>query len=234
MSNLPSADENSLSPSEVRRLTKRALLFHRYIFRKSWGIYYALWACAFTIYIFVPPLLETLGLPPNFLNGYPLVGVDLLVSVIVGIATGRLVERARRSAFVDSVLRSPQEASYKKWLGAWWILYIAAIIVSAVFFGVDLLSITFGLATIVTPVFYYLLRSSFPEKLPPEGILAIFFFGFATSASFALSFFPLNYLAYGIIWGATILVWFGASIISLLNVNKELVEVTEVPDRCQR
>jgi hypothetical protein len=231
MSSHPAADENSLNPSDVRRLTERALLFHRHIFKKTWGIYYALWACAFTIYIFVPPLLETLGLPSNFANGYPLVAVDLVVSATVGIATGRLLERARRSAFVHSVLRSPKDAFYKKWFGAWWIAYITAIIVSVFFFGVDLLSVAFGLATTVTPVFYYLLKSSFPEKLPAEGILAIFFFGFATSASFALSFFPLNYLAYGIIWGATILVWFGASIVSLLNVNKEIVEVTEVQDR---
>jgi hypothetical protein len=230
MSNHSASDENSLSPSDVRRLTKKALQFQRYIFRKTWGIYYALWACAFTIYIFVPPLLETFGLP-NFVNGYPLVAVDLVVSVIVGIATGRLLESARRSAFVHSVLRSPRDAFYKRWFGAWWMIYITAIIVSAVFFGADLLSVTFGLATTVTPVFYYLLRSSFPEKLPTEGILAIFFFGFATIASFILSFFPLNYLAYGIIWGATILVWLGASVVSLLKVNKELVEVTEVQDR---
>jgi hypothetical protein len=233
MSSPPAADGDSpgLSPSDVRRVAKKALLFQRHIFRKAWGIYFSLWACAFTIYIFVPPLLQTLGVPSAFVNGYPLVAADLAVSVILGLASGRMLERARRSAFVYRAFLSAHSLFDRKWFVAWWIAYFVGIIAASIFSSAHLLSVVFGLGTSVTALFYYTLRSSFPEELPTEGKLAIFFFGFATTASFVLSFFPTNYFAYGIVWGANILVWFGASLVLLLHSDKAFAEETEVPDR---
>lgn len=219
----------ALGVSEIRIATKRALVFQRYIFKKAWGIYYAIWAAVFSIYFFLPALLGALGLSSNLGNDYFLLIIDLAVSVAAGAASGRIIERARSASFVHSTLRRNRNTPTlferrKKLFAVWWTIYFAVIIGAAVFFSAHLLSIVFGLATTVTLVFYYALRASFQERLPLEGTIAISTFGLASTVSFAVSLLNANPILYGVIWGITIVIWLASSLYSLLYADEELTE----------
>lgn len=222
-------DFNKLGAAEVRRATKRALVFQRYIFKKAWGIYYAVWASTFAIYFFLPSFLSLFGLSPNLGNDYYLLLIDLAVSLVAGATSGRIIERARMASFVQSTLQRPKPSLFerrKKLFAIWWIVYFSVIIVSAVLFRAHLISIVFGLATTGTFVFYYALRMCFQESIPSEGVIAVSIFGIASTSSFGISLFNTNSIVYAIIWGVTILVWFGASFYSLLHIDEELTEAS--------
>jgi hypothetical protein len=213
----------------MRAATKRALVFQRHIFKKAWGIYYAVWASTFSIYFFLPSFLSLFGLSTNLGNDYYLLILDLAVSVVAGTASGRIIERARIASFVQSTINRPRPSFFerrKKLFAIWWIVYFSAIIVSAVLFRAHLISIVFGLATTGTIVFYYALRVCFQESIPREGVIAISIFGIASTSSFGISLFNSNSIVYAIIWGVTILVWFGASFYSLLHIDEELTEAS--------
>ncbi len=222
-------DSSTLSVSEVRRATKRALIFQRYIFKRAWGIYYAVWASTFAIYFFLPSLLSLIRLSPNLGNDYYLLIIDLAVSVVAGAASGRIIERARMASFVQSSFQRPKPSLFqrrKKLFAIWWIAYFSAIIVSDVLFRAHLVSIVFGLATTGTLVFYYALKMCFQESMPREGVIAISIFGIAATSSFVISLFNTSSILYATIWGVTILVWFGASFYSLLHIDEELTEAS--------
>ena len=183
-----------------------------------------MWAGAFAVYIFLPYLAGIIGLPQYFGNSDFLTAVDLCVSILAGLASSSMVEKARNVVFVQKALKDQhsQFVQRQKLFLLWWIAYFGIIIASAVFFNAHLLSIVFGLATTVTVFFYYIQRSSFQGKLPPEGIVAISIFGFAATASLVLSFLASNDILYGILWGVTIITWILASMYSLLTASDEL------------
>lgn len=216
----------SLSVSDVRVATRRALAFQRYIFKKAWGLYYAIWASTFAVYFFLPTILSTAGLSPNLGNDYLLLVIDLAVSIAAGAASGRIIERARNAAFVRSAVQASPSIfeRRKKLFAAWWIIYFSLMIGAAILFSAHLLSIVFGLATSGTLVFYYALKACFQERLPDEGLIAISVFGLAATVSFVLSLFNPSATFYALVWGITILVWFSASLYTLLHATEELVD----------
>jgi hypothetical protein len=229
---LASTDNDSLpnlTPSEIRRAAKRALTFQRYIFRRSWGIYYAVWATAFAMYWFLlPGLVSILGLS-SAENSYAILVSDLVVSIVAGWMSGRIIERARAVIFVREGVQLETNPFQRRraWLAVW-CAYIMAILLTAAFFGSHLLSIAFGLATAVTLVFYYALKYSFPERMPLEGKLAVVVYGTATFSSFLISLLAISSNFYFPIWIATVSVWFGASLTSLLRAPDELTAQEEV------
>lgn len=218
--------DDSPAYNEIRNAARRALVFQNYIFKKAWGIYYALWACAFAIYFFFPSFLRLLNASPFFVSLDFLLVVNLAISAVIGCTSGQLLERARKTVSVRNALMIPKSPFDKRGnlFHLWWVAYFFVIIIVGVFFNAHLLSVVFGLATTVTLVFYYALMSSFPGNPPPEGLVAIASFGIAATVSFAISLITAGTAIYGIIWGITILIWIGASIVSLLHANEELTK----------
>lgn len=220
-----SESSSSLGAPELVRAARRALAFQRYIFKKAWGIYYAVWALTFAVYFFLPSLLGMFGLSPNLGNDYALVAIDLAVSTLAGAISGRIVERARKASFIRGVVKSVSPfVTHKTWFACGMVVYFSLIIASAVFFRAQLLSIVFALATVGIFLFYYALKSSFVENLPFEGIVAIITFGFATTSSLLISFTTFGYLFYPSVWAATIFVWIGAAVYSRLRADNELAD----------
>jgi hypothetical protein len=223
-------NSNSLNVSELRIAAGKALAFQRYIFKKAWALYYSVWAATFAIYFILPIVFGAIGLSSNLTSNYALLAIDLAVSIAAGATSGRIIERARNAAFVQNAMRATPSIFEKKnkLFAAWWIIYFATIVGFAIFSGGHLLSIVFGLATTGSIVFYYALRASFQERLPLEGIVAISVFGLAATASFAISLFSENSIFYVVIWSITIVVWFAASLFSLLHAKKDLAKFREL------
>jgi hypothetical protein len=214
-----------LSAADIRRAGERALSFQRYMFRKSWGVYYAVWAVAFTLYFFLPSFADILGFGGVLASSYVLLGIDLVVSIIAGWMSGRIIEKARNSLLVQQGIR-PHAGPYQrhhKWFAAWWLTYILTILLASVYFSSHYLAVVFALATTVTFVFYYALKSSFPDEIPSEGKIAVAFFAAATITSFLVSVLSFNPTIYEVLWIVTIFVWFAAALYSLLHATDELV-----------
>jgi hypothetical protein len=219
----------SLGVTEVRRLADRALVFQRYIFKRVWGINYAIWALAFATYFFFPSLVSFLGFS-NYLGEYAYVAINLAVSLLAGISSYWVGQKSQNILIVRNAIEPPKKRSNKKLLslGLWWGFYYAIIILAAIFLTSHFLTIVFGLATSVILYFYYTLRSCFPESIPLEGKLAVSVFAAAVTGSFAYSLFSQNPIMYAILWATTVLVWLSASLYSLLRAPEELVEASTV------
>jgi hypothetical protein len=219
---LNDSDAPNLSPLDVKRLAERALAFQRYVFKKAWAVYYAIWACTFAVYIYLPFLVGALDSHYNLGTGYLLINVG--VSALAGWVSTGMIEKTRNTLLVQNALKAPSNTidRKRKWFVVWWIVYFGIIVASAFLFNAHLLTILFGLGTAVTPFFYYMLRTSFPKKMPFEGVVAILVFCLVDVASFVISFFAPNPIIYGVLWTATIVAWLAASVRSFLTAAGEL------------
>ena len=73
---------------------------------------------------------------------------------------------------------------------------------------------------------YHTLKVSF-GKVPPEGLLAVFAFGFSAASSFIVGVIFQHYEYFEILWIPTIAAWFLASLYSLFKAPEDLVSINE-------
>ncbi|WP_297215175.1 hypothetical protein [Thermoplasma sp.] len=207
---------------EIARIAVRR---QYYILRRSWGIYYAIWASGFTFMLLASMIVFT------FVSG--LKGYLILLSLIFFIAliSGYLSRRVFRIAVRTEDLRRMLDNEYLTWSRKYtvyyWIIFVLTL-ASAALLGYLMPRYSYYSAV---PFLYFIsyyvyshLRRSF-EGIPPEGyvsVLSMLAFAIAiTSTMFAASSYLRGMMTLISLTGL-IISWFWCSIYALYHAREGL------------
>ncbi len=212
--------DNSITRTQLEAIAERALTFQRYVFRRAWGIYYAVWAAAITVFSFIGylPLSQSdvWLVFPLFYGG---------VGLLAGLASTWIFSNALRTLRLRRVLAKDEGRGHRKYYGillGWWVTFYALIGASFAFFATHAMSILFASLFSVEIFIYYQLKLSFSNKMPFEGKLALISYGFSTTFSFVVSIFSNNTTLFSVAWGTTIIAWLFCALYALRRAPEEL------------
>lgn len=211
----------------LEQIAERALTFQRYIFRRAWGTYYAVWAAAYVVFAFVWEI-PFQSLFPGYLSWVPYAVLYGGVGLGAGIATMWIFKNAWRTLFLQKAAGTYQPVRGKSFasIWVWWLgFYVMAYLIFQ-FLPKEALAILFALLSSVEIIIYYGLRLSFQGEFPSEGKLAMASYGTCIVVSFIASLFTSQSFAYpliGIAWGGLIAVWLFCAFYALWRASEELV-----------
>ncbi len=208
------AQDFEASPLQIKRVAQKALEIEQYLLRRAWGFCYAVVAVEIALTIFLPVLFRALALS----TGNPLafdVGVNTAGS-LTGLAVAAwILKRAYKAALVR------REIADSKWtrlfrspvlLALMWAAYYLPIAAAIFFLRPHALTVEFGLLVMSALPSYFVLRVSFPEKLPRESVAVLTTFVVCGLGSFAVSIFDARPVFYVAFWVAMIVVCLWASL----------------------
>jgi len=190
-----------VSPEQIKRIAEKALVIERYVLERAWGICYAAVAAEIVLIPFLPLIILVLGLSA----GYFLV-VAILANTAVSIVGAAMVAWIFKKAYNSMLVRREiADSIWTKWLRpAWialvWTAYYLPILAAIFLLRQDFLVFRFGLlATTVIPLFF-VLKGSFPERLPQESTAVVSALTIYTLGGFVVSLLKANAGFYLILW----------------------------------
>jgi hypothetical protein len=211
--------EGALTIQEIGKAAERALQYQRYVFRRTYGIYFLVWATAMVL-LWSTNLSAAIGLTGDLAGGVEL-AVSLMVLAAAFGATALIFRDALRTLGLRRAL-GERRGSYARYFFAW------IIGIYAVIFAADLLVPAYSYATVyalllpVPFVVYFMLGMAFPGGRPAESLVALTTYGAAAAISLALSLLGLDSWAVGWVWAATAVIWFLAAFYALFRAPDEL------------
>jgi hypothetical protein len=216
--------EEVLTESKLEEIGQRALTFQRYIYRRAWGAYYALWAAAFAVFIggnFLP-LYE---LAPGALAWVPYAVIYGGIGWAAGIGTVLIFRNAGKAMHLRRLVNHPKVSSKWNLAWLWWVAFYVIAFVAFSRFPAQADSILYALLFTVEVYIYYWLKTSFPQDMPLEGKLALVSYGLFMSFGFLTSFFTADPLVFGVSLGATVVVWVFCALYAFARAPEELVDL---------
>jgi hypothetical protein len=211
--------EEALTAQDLGKVGARALEYQRYVFRRTYGVYYLIWAAA--IALLVSNIGGLVGLRGD-LGGGANAAVSLAILALAVAATTRIFGQAMRALRLSRALGTEGKGSRAPYFVAW----VAAIVVIEVAVGIlapaNSEAVLYGLLLPVPFVIYYMLGMAFPDGRPTEGLLALAAYGSAAALSLALSLLAIDPSVIAWAWGATVLVWSLAAFYALFRAPDEL------------
>ena len=190
-----------VSPEQIKRIAEKALVIERYVLERAWGICYAAVAAEIVLIPFLPLIILVLGLSA----GYFLV-VAILANTAVSIVGAAMVAWIFKKAYNSMLVRREiVDSIWTKWLRPSWIVlvwtaYYLPILAAIFLLRQDFLVFRFGLlATTVIPLFF-VLKGSFPERLPQESTAVVSALTIYTLGGFVVSLLKANAGFYLILW----------------------------------
>ncbi len=207
------AEEFEESPQQIRQAAEKAVAIERQLLRRVWGFCYALIAAEIGLTLFLPFALRFMGVSSDYGLVASLVG-NTAVSLIGLVVTAWVLRKAYNAMLIRREIADSVWARIFKrplLLALMWIAYYAPTVAAIFFLSPHALAIEFGfLSTLIVP-FYFVLKVSFPEKLPCEGIVMIVTYAVCSLGSFAASFPNAHVGLYLIFWSAMVVVSVWAS-----------------------
>jgi hypothetical protein len=211
--------EEVLTAQDLGRVGARALEYQRYVFRRTYGVYYLIWAAV--IALVGSNLGALIGLKGE-LGGGVNSAVSVAILALAFVATARIFGGAMRALRLFRALGNERNGSYAPYFVAW----VAAIIAIASAVGIlapaNSQAILYALLLPVPFVVYYMLGMAFPDGKPIEGLVALAAYGSAAALSLALSLLAVDSWVVGWAWGATVVVWSLAAFYALFRAPDEL------------
>ena len=190
-----------VSPEQIKRVAEKALVIERYILERAWGLCYAAVAAEIVLIPFLPLIVLFLGLSA----GYFLV-VAIVVNTAVSIVGAAMIAWIFKKAYNSMLVRREiVDSIWTKWLRPSWIVlvwtaYYLPILAAIFLLRQDFLVFRFGLlATTVIPLFF-VLKGSFPERLPQESTAVVSALTIYTLVGFVVSLLKANAGFYLILW----------------------------------
>ena len=190
-----------VSPEQIKRVAEKALVIERYILERAWGLCYAAVAAEIVLITFLPSIILLLGLSV----GYFLV-VAIVVNTAASIVGAAMIAWIFKKAYNSMLVRREiVDSNWTKLLRPSlivlvWTAYYLPILAAIFLLRHDFLIFRFGLlATTVIPLFF-VLKGSFPERLPRESIAVVSAIAIYTLGGFAVSLLKANAGFYLILW----------------------------------
>ena len=201
-----------VSPEQIKRIAEKALVIERYVLERAWGLCYAAVAAEIVLIPFLPLIILFLGLSA----GYFLV-VAIVANTAVSIVGAAMVAWVFKKAYNSMLVRREiVDSIWTRWLRpSWivlvWVAYYLPILAAIFLLRQDFLVFRFGLlATTVFPLFF-VLKGSFPERLPRESIAVVSALIIYTLGGFVVSLLKANVGFYLILWVIFLVVLISAS-----------------------
>jgi hypothetical protein len=210
-------------PHEVLgRLADRALTFQNFILRRAFGLYYAIWAAAFVVFILFP-VAVSIAYPT--LSGW---GLAVYYAFIAGILLGAIWATSwafgqtyRTSRFRDARAHRTTTRSY---FGPTLVIGVAIFVLVV---AVALLNSFAGLLVLdaclggVNLWLLFTVRRVF-ERLPPEGAVAVGTYAISIVGSAVALVLTRSPTDYALLWLVAIAGWTFCGIYALYHASEEL------------
>jgi MFS family permease len=215
---------SDITAQELEQIANRALKFQKYIFRRAWGVYYAVWAAAIAAFSFAFPVFNA------FLPSLPwevYVAYYGGIGIVAGFASVWIFNNAAKTAKLRRILKPDTKLRLKyRLMGLWWLAFYVIILLAFTYYSVHALTILYAMLISVAIFVYSQLRFSFSTDLPIEGKLAVASYASSALISFSFSLFTQNGLPGAIAWLGTVIVWLFCAMYSLKRAPEELVELS--------
>jgi hypothetical protein len=201
-------EDFAVSQEQVKRAAERALVIERYILRRAWGLCYAILGVEIALTLFLPFIFRALGIALG-----NLLAIDIGINLAVSLAALALVAWILKKAYGAMLIR--REISESIWtriyrhplrLAFVWLTYYVPIVAAFFFLRPEALAIEFGLIAMSVLPFYFVLKVSFPEQLPREGVAVLATLFVCSLGSFAASILKAHPVFYIVFWVAMIAV----------------------------
>ncbi|MDG6991436.1 MAG: hypothetical protein JRM99_08495 [Nitrososphaerota archaeon] len=220
-------EEEPLSPSQLREVGERALTFQRYVYRRAWGAYYAVWSAAFFAFS-LGGELPLFALVPAGVSWAPYALLYGGVGLGAGVATLWVFRGANRAISLRNAIgRHPRTGGrrYYALIWVWWLGFYVLAFASFTFVPAEALSVLYASLFTVEVFIYFGLKVSFQDRTPFEGRLALVSYGVAVTLSFVASLFTSEPLFFEVVWGVTTATWLFCALLALSRAPEELAEL---------
>jgi hypothetical protein len=217
--------ENQLPVASLESIARRALTFQRYVLRRAWGTYYAVWAAAFAAFVFGGQIpFQDLLLPGSF-SWVPYAAFYGTIGLVAGISTALIFANARRTIFLQRHVQEESRFGLQRYalMWLWWLGFYVAVFLAFTLFPQSALSILYAMLFTVEVFIYYTVRVSFQDRFPLEAKLALFSYGLAVTFSFVASLFTSSVALFGVAWSIAIAIWVFCALYALRQAPEELV-----------
>ena len=205
----------------------RAVVMERYLLRRAWGIYYAIWALSILLFIYIPEFL-------NPIKSVVLQDSAFILSygVIIAVASyfsGLTFRKIARTAKLQRALLNPPEISLKDRMlkySVLIVLFLLVVLLATAFFR-SLYGVFLEAAILaMIPLYIYRGVSQSMGRITFEAILAIGVFLLSDIGSAVSIILTKGAYYYPEFWVPTVIAWFLASIFSFANSGEELLHNT--------
>lgn len=218
-------EEAGPTSGDLETIGRKALVFRRYVLRRAYGTYYAVWALALSLYLLIPEAIY-LEFGSSFWNSAAAAAVGMAVAFSAMVMVSRNFKQNARAMRLRKALHPGSGGQGSRSNTAWWWgALIVLFFLSYVFQSLVVSFLFYGILVLTDVLIYGYLRRSFPDGVPFEGILAVATYGVGVAASFMLALLTGSPLLPALPWTIVIAVWLFASIFSFKRAPEELVEL---------
>lgn len=219
---------HGLSENDIADLTgvaKKALKFDFYIFRKAYGSYYAVWATAITLFVFLPYL----SYYPSIVSYVPyiLLTAYLTVFFLAFWITGRIFRRAIQIIGFKSILVGKRKDSFeRKFFSSLSIIMFIVIILIISFYGINNIFESLIFYSFLIFMSIYQLKNLMMtfEKIPVEGMVSLVSFVLSIILSLLSIFVGKSELDFSLSWLPVIIGWYFSAVYAIYSSKKFLGE----------
>ena len=215
--------EDLVSPGQLEAVGERALRFQRYIFRRAYGAYYAIWAFAILVFQLLPYVIFSFF--GSTIATYLIIGIaSASIGILATIVSVRNFGEAARTVALRNVLYPTESIKSRYGLFIlWWAVFIGIFAIGFVLSVLTFFSFLNGFLLLLDIFIFTQLRNTFPHDIPFEGKAAVVAFGGSALSSLVISFLNVSPLLTNLSWIVTVGVWLFSSAYALKHAPKELV-----------
>ncbi len=220
------AEDTAVSREQVKHIAERALVIERYILRRAWGSGYAVAAADIAIITFLSVALQAAG----FTSNYGL-AVRLAVNTAVSLTALAVMSRIFKKAYdAMQVRRVITDSIWTKllrpfWTAVFFLVYYVPIIVAILFLRPEASLVLFGVLATTTLSLFFVLKVSFPERLPKESKAVLAAYAVSTLGSLIFFLSNARYLVvYLGLWAFAVAVFAWASVYARRQKAPDLPE----------
>jgi hypothetical protein len=218
--------DEAVTVGAIEKATERAFKYQRYIARRTFGLYYLVWAAAIILVVASPNLSTLVGLSGNLGEAFQLV-VRLMALAGAAGTIAVIFRDARRILILGRPLGRGRAISiYIGGLILWMFVVASAYFLAPAF---DFHVVFYALLLPIPFLLYRLMSLTLPDKRPAEGLIALATFAAAAAISLAVTLrgaviygYTYPYQTLGWVWGLTALVWFLVASFALFGAPDEL------------
>jgi hypothetical protein len=180
--------QEDIDIAKLRNTAEKALAFQRFIFRRAFGVIYAVWALVIAIDLIIPWVLQTLVGTPSWLwIAAPV--VQALTGIGAGVVTAVTSAKAAKTIVLREAVDVGSFGSKRRrqLMMTYYVILFSVIAVTMVILKTGALTVVSIVLLAVTGVMFVQLRRIFSFDVPIEGKIVVAVFGGCTIASFVLS-----------------------------------------------
>lgn len=212
-------ETETLTIQEIGKSAERALEYQRYVFRRTYGVYYLVWGVAMAL-LLSTNLSAAVGLTGDQASGVE-VALSLAVIAVAFVATALIFRGALRALGLRRALNR-EGGGYGQYFVVWIVGTYIAISAVEVLVPAYSSAIVYAFLLPVPFIVYFMLGLAFPDGRPAEGLIALATYGAAAAIDLTLSLLGADSWVLGWVWAATAVVWFLAAFYALFRAPEEL------------